>query len=207
MEILLKYFPRLSPIQKQQYGQLIEEIMSWNQRINLISRKDTEHLAERHILHSLGIAMHVSFASGERVLDVGTGGGFPGLPLAIMFPAASFTLIDSIGKKINAVSEISRSLKLENVRCLQLRAEDYPGRVQYVVSRAVAGLDRFTVWISDKFDKDPGPTSGLWYLKGGDLEEELQAFPEAVIYDLKKDFSESFFESKKLVWMSPNSLR
>jgi 16S rRNA (guanine527-N7)-methyltransferase len=137
MEIIRKYFPSLSAVQLQQYQQFLESVIYWNQRINLISRKDIDHLAERHILHSLAIAKHVQFSSGDTILDVGTGGGFPGIPLAIFFPEAQFTLIDSIGKKVNAVSQIIHSLNIDNANCMQARAEDYPSQARSVVSRAV----------------------------------------------------------------------
>ncbi len=208
MEILLKYFPGLSPLQQEQYLRLNDLVVYWNEHINLVSRKDIEYLPVRHILHSLGIAIHIRFDPSDTVLDVGTGGGFPGLPLAIMFPETRFTLIDSIGKKVHAVSEMSRSLELHNVQCIQVRAENYREKTQYVVSRAVCGLNRFTEWVRDKLVEIPGEGSrcGIWYLKGGYLEEELRPFREASVYELKSAFSESFFESKKLVWLPRKSL-
>lgn len=206
--MLLKYFPGLTPRQQDQYLQLNDLVVYWNERINLISRKDIEYLPERHILHSLGIAIHAAFSRTDSVLDIGTGGGFPGLPLAIMFPDTSFTLIDSIGKKVHVVSEMSRSLDLQNVQCMQVRAENYPEKTKYVVSRAVAELSRFTDWVRDKFTETHGKGSetGIWYLKGGDLAEELKPFPEAITYNLKNAFSEPFFETKKLVWLPRKSL-
>ncbi len=209
MEILFKYFPDLTPLQRERYLRLNELLRHWNRRINLVSRKDIEHLPERHILHSLGIAVHARFSPSGRVLDVGTGGGFPGLPLAILFPDTQFILIDSVGKKIRAVEEISRSLQLANVRCLQVRAEDFPQKVQHVVSRAVAELGTFAGWLRNSFSEDPesdNPT-GIWYLKGGDLENEMKSFPGSRIYDLKDTFSEAYFESKKLVWIPAKGLK
>ncbi|MCK4747886.1 MAG: 16S rRNA (guanine(527)-N(7))-methyltransferase RsmG [Bacteroidales bacterium] len=208
MEILLKYFPGLSPLQKEQYSRLHDLVVEWNRRINLISRKDIEHLYERHILHSLGIALHARFTPTDTVLDVGTGGGFPGLPLAIIFPETRFTLIDSIGKKVHVVNEISRSLELENVQCIQVRAENFRGKIHHVVCRAVTSLDRLTGWVRDKLVEVPeeGSQNGIWYLKGGDLVEELRPFPEAKVFDLKGVLREPFFESKKLVWLPRFSL-
>ncbi len=189
------------------YKSLADLCMSWNQKINLVSRKDIEHLTERHILHSLGIAIHAPITPSTRILDVGTGGGYPGLPLAIMFPDTRFMLIDSIGKKVNVVKSIAAELKLENVRCLQIRAEDYKDAADMVVSRAVSKLDRFTTWVAPNLRHKPSKGSGIWYLKGGDLEEEVKSFRGTKIFDLKDVFSEPFFETKKLVWLSPHALK
>ncbi len=207
MDILLKYFPELNAVQLDRYKSLADLTMSWNQKINLISRKDIEHLHERHILHSLGIALYAPITPSTRILDVGTGGGFPGLPLAIMFPETRFTLIDSIGKKINVVKSIAAELELKNVRCLQIRAEDYKGAVDMVVSRAVTKLDRFTAWVAPNLAHKPKKGSGIWYLKGGYLEEEMKNFHGSKVFELKDVFSETFFETKKLVWLPPHALK
>ena len=209
MEIIRKYFPELSPEQLERYRQLEGLVLSWNQRINLISRKETGFISERHILHSLGIAKFASFLPGESVIDVGTGGGFPGLPLAIFFPATEFLLIDSIGKKINAVREMASELDLQNVKCRQVRAEDLDLKADHIVSRAVTNLDRFVSWIHGKLKKhsnNPDHAKGLWYLKGGDLSGELGSFPDALIYELNQEFKEEFFDTKKLVFLDANSL-
>jgi len=207
MDIILKYFPELSPLQQDQYLLLNEQVIHWNRHINLVSRKDTDQLPVHHILHSLGIALHASFSPEDKVLDVGTGGGFPGLPLAILFPHTRFTLIDSIGKKVRAVNEISGSLELQNVRCIQIRAENYTGKVHHIVSRAVTGLEKFTGWVSKNLMPGPDTSrSGIWYLKGGDLREELKPYPEARVFELKEDYSEDFFDTKKLIWLHPKSL-
>ncbi len=209
MEIIRKYFPELSADQEQQLQQYLESIIYWNQRINLISRKDIDHLSERHILHSLTIASYVKFRPSDTVLDVGTGGGFPGIPLAILFPAARFTLIDSIGKKVNAVNQIIHSLKLDNAACHQVRAENLTSKSRYVVSRAVTNLLRFTGWVKNKIEP-PSPASpgnGIYYLKGGDLREELESFKNITVHSLKEIYSEPFFDSKKLVYLPYESLQ
>ena len=203
MDIIRKYFPDLDPLQIGQLVRFKEEILIWNLRLNLVSRKDTPHLEERHILHSLGIAAFYSFPDSCSVLDVGTGGGFPGIPLAILYPRARFTLIDSVGKKINAVREISASLRLSNVEIRQVRAEMLEGAYHFVVSRAVTNLSRFTEWVDSHIlgPTKEFPDNGILYLKGGDLKEELKLFPGARIYSLKERFSEPFFETKKLVYL------
>jgi 16S rRNA (guanine527-N7)-methyltransferase len=207
MDILLKYFPELDSVQLEQYQGLVDLTSDWNRKINLISRKDIEHVVERHILHSLGIALHAPFRSGIRILDVGTGGGFPGLPLAIMFPDARFTLIDSIGKKVNVVESICAELGLKNASCLKIRAEDYTRQTDLVISRAVTRLERFTGWVIKNLPGESTEGSGIWYLKGGDLGVELKPYPEARVYELSESFSEPFFESKKLVWLSSHTLK
>lgn len=203
-EIILKYFPNLSELQIQQFEQLGKLYTYWNDQINVVSRKDIDSLYEKHVLHSLGIAKVVSFKPGTAILDVGTGGGFPGIPLAILFPKCNFLLIDSIGKKIKVVNEVAQALGLENVEALQRRAEEIKYDFDFIVSRAVTSLPKFNSWIKGRFSKENfnDIPNGLLYLKGGDLEEELkEAGKPYTMYDLTKFFDEPFFETKKVVYL------
>lgn len=202
MEILLKYFPELTPNQQLQFGELAKLYAEWNEKINLVSRKDIDFLFERHILHSLGIAKVVNFKSKTSVLDVGTGGGFPGIPLAILFPDSYFHLIDSIGKKIMVVNDISQKLGLKNVKAEQIRAEAVDDKFDFVVSRAVTRLAPFYEWVRGKFLKGGfnDLDNGILYLKGGDLDEEIKELKKKVIvYNLSDYFQEEFFETKKVL--------
>ena len=209
MDIIRKYFPELNRGQIEQLGRFRDLIVDVNSRINLVSRKDIDHLEERHILHSLAIARFAPFVAGDTVLDVGTGGGFPGIPLAIHAPEVGFTLIDSIGKKVHALEHIIQSLGLINANCLQVRAENYPSKTRYVVSRAVTRLDRFASWVKDKIEPPDAdtPHNGIYYLKGGDLQEEISDFRNVTVHPLNKLFSEPFFESKKLLYLPYRSLQ
>ncbi len=203
MDRILNYFPHLSSNQKEQFSELGPLYAEWNERINVISRKDIEALYLRHVLHSLGIAKVQDFLPGSRVLDIGTGGGFPGVPLAIMFPETKFVLVDSIGKKIKVVGEVARELRLENVEAVHGRAEKQKGQFDFIVSRAVTNMSDFVKWTRNKFLKEnrhPLP-NGILYLKGGDLREELKPFQKARIYSLSDYFEEDFFETKKVVYL------
>lgn len=202
-ELILKYFPHLSENQKQQFDKLQELYAEWNAKINVISRKDMDSLYEKHVLHSLGIARVMNFSPNTKVLDIGTGGGFPGIPLAIMFPETHFTLVDSIGKKITVVKEVAAALQLQNVTAIHARAEDIPGKFHFVVSRAVTQMPVFLRWLKGKFEKvqfNP-KHNGVLYLKGGDLSEELSGL-KCEIFDLKNYFEGEFFETKKVVYLS-----
>lgn len=203
MEAILKYFPELTPLQLQQYEQVIDLYKEWNTKINVISRKDIEHLATRHVLHSLGIAKVQPFLPQTQVLDVGTGGGFPGIPLAILFPETDFFLVDSIGKKIKVVQDIAQVLQLKNVKAEQLRAETISQKFDFVVSRAVTQMPEFVTWVSGKFKKKSlhQRKNGILYLKGGDLTAELASFPNAEVFNLQNYFSEDFFDTKKVVYL------
>ena len=203
MELLLKYFLELTPKQIAQYTEAISLYKDWNTRINVISRKDMEHFVLHHLLHSLGIAKICSFESGIKVLDVGTGGGFPGIPLAILYPEVSFHLVDSIGKKIKVVQEVANALSLTNVTYQQVRVETLEGQYDYIVSRAVTQMDDFYKLTKHllKPVTNKGDKRGILYLKGGDLTEELAAFPSAVVYNLSDVFEEDFFETKKVVYL------
>jgi 16S rRNA (guanine527-N7)-methyltransferase len=198
-----KYFHHLSPLQISQFEQLFDLYSHWNAQINVISRKDIDLLEERHVLHSLGIASIMTFKPGTRIMDVGTGGGFPGIPLAIMFPQSEFLLIDSTGKKIKVVNEVSAALGLQNVVGRQQRAQEVKEKFHFVVSRAVTEFPLFYQWVKDKFLKESfnDLPNGILYLKGGDLKEEFGRFyDKARFFDLKDHFDEEFFETKKVVY-------
>ena len=202
MELITKYFPNLTPVQLQKFEKLGALYPEWNAQINVISRKDIELLYERHILHSLGIAKVIEFKSGTTILDVGTGGGFPGIPLAIMFPEAKFHLVDSVSKKIKVVQEIAEALELDNVRADAIRAEKIDDEYEFIVSRAVTRLRPFMGWISNKVSKNSfhDLLNGVLYLKGGDLAEEIkEANYKTKVFDLADHFEEPFFETKKVL--------
>lgn len=207
MDIILKYFPELTERQREQFAALLPLYEEWNAQINVISRKDMEHFYEHHVLHSLAIAKVMRFASMSEVLDVGTGGGFPGVPLAIMFPDARFTLIDSIGKKIKVVSDVIDRLGLTNSTAMQIRAEQLEGEYDFVVSRAVTTLGEFVPWVKKKISKSQynDLRNGILYLKGGDLTKELFTFRHKVkTWDISDFFNEEFFETKKVIYLPIN---
>jgi 16S rRNA (guanine527-N7)-methyltransferase len=202
--IVTHYFPSLTERQVQQFSQLGELYRNWNSKINVISRKDIDNLYVNHVLHSLGIARIVTFNPGAEILDVGTGGGFPGIPLAILFPQAKFKLVDSIGKKITVVREVSQALGLANVNAEQIRAEELRGKYDFIVSRAVTQMKEFYDWVQNKVKKDSHHTldNGILYLKGGDLDEEMSALKKPYsVYRLSDYFSEDFFQTKHVVYL------
>lgn len=201
VDIILKYFPDLTETQVQQFTQLESLYKEWNAQINVISRKDIDELYIRHVLHSLGIAKVQPFAAKSRVLDVGTGGGFPGIPLAILFPETTFLLVDSIGKKIKVVNGVAQAIGLTNLTAEHMRAEKVKGEFDFIVSRAVTAMPDFMKWVKKKCAKKQRHElkNGILYLKGGDLTEELKEFPKATLYDLPTYFEEDFFETKKVV--------
>lgn len=203
MDIILKYFPDLSDIQIQQFEKLEHLYHDWNLKINVVSRKDIDELYLRHVLHSLGIAKIQSFLPDSYVLDVGTGGGFPGIPLAILFPKTQFHLVDSIGKKIKVVEEVVSGLELKNIKPINDRVENISGRYDFIVSRAVAQMETFVRWTEGKIAKKSRHErkNGILYLKGGNLDEELQPFPQATVYPLKDYFKEDFFDTKSVVYL------
>ena len=204
MDIILKYFPNLTERQREQFAALLPLYEEWNAQINVISRKDMEHFYEHHVLHSLAIAKVMGFAPMSEVLDVGTGGGFPGVPLAIMFPDARFTLIDSICKKIKVVNDVIDRLGLSNSKAMQIRAEMLDGEYDFVVSRAVTTLGEFVPWVKKKISKSQYNKlhNGILYLKGGDLTNELFAFRHKVkTWDISDFFEEEFFETKKVIYL------
>jgi 16S rRNA (guanine527-N7)-methyltransferase len=201
MDEIIKHFPYLTDIQKEQFAKLDALYHDWNEKINVISRKDIDALYTKHILHSLGIAKIIKFEPGTFVLDVGTGGGFPGIPLAILFPETRFFLIDIIGKKIKVVQAVAEALELKNVKAEQLRAENVKGDFDFIVSRAVTNMPDFVSWVKTKIKKNNKHQlkNGILYLKGGDLTEELKDFPKATEYNLADFFEDEFFETKKVV--------
>jgi 16S rRNA (guanine527-N7)-methyltransferase len=201
MEAILKHFPNLTEVQKEQFQQLDSLYHDWNEKINVISRKDIDALYTKHVLHSLGIAKVQRFEPGTFVLDVGTGGGFPGIPLAILFPETRFYLIDVIAKKIKVVQAVADALGLKNVKAEQIRAENVKGDFDFIVSRAVTNMPDFVSWVKTKIKKQHKHElkNGILYLKGGDLTEELKDFPKATLYDLTDFFEDEFFETKKVV--------
>ena len=207
MKQIEHYFPNLTDKQRNQFSKLEEIYQHWNEQINVISRKDTENFYERHVLHSLGIAKVMEFTSRSSILDIGTGGGFPGIPLAILFPECQFTLVDSIGKKIKVVKEISNELGLQNISAHHLRAEEVKGKYHFIVSRAVTQMPEFIGWVSSKIEKHSAHNlkNGILYLKGGDLKEELSTVKQKHrIYSLSDYFEEPFFETKKVVHVELN---
>ncbi|WP_159799542.1 16S rRNA (guanine(527)-N(7))-methyltransferase RsmG [Flavobacterium sp. MK4S-17] len=204
MQEVIKYFPNLTDKQKAQFGRLEELYKEWNSRINVISRKDIDELYTRHVLHSLGIAKVMEFNPGAKVMDVGTGGGFPGIPLAILFPETDFYLIDVIGKKIKVVQEVAQALGLKNVKAEQKRAENVNDEFDFIVSRAVTNMPDFVKWVRGKVKKEQNHElpNGILYLKGGDLAEELQVFQRVTLYNLSDYFEDEFFETKKVVHLA-----
>lgn len=205
MEEILHYFPNLDDFQQHQFQRSFEVYKSWNDQINVVSRKEFDTFYERHILHSMSIAKFIQFQPGTRVLDLGTGGGFPGVPLAILFPEVAFTLVDSIGKKIKVVNEVSNALNIQNIRAFHQRVEEVKGQFDFVVSRAVAPLSDLLSWTKGKYsgEQKNALPNGLICLKGGDLREEVNAVKMHFIverYKLSDYFNEPFFETKELVY-------
>ena len=203
--IIYKYFPGLSNLQKDQFNALQNIYIEWNNRINVISRKDMDNFHLHHVLHSLAIGKAFLFTRGDIILDVGTGGGFPGIPLAILFPDTKFVLLDSIQKKIKVVTEVINHLKLRNAQPLRARVEEHPGRYDYVISRAVTSFPAFVEMTWEKLKKEEG-RGGIIYLKGGDLTEELFLFRDRIkLFGISEFFDEPFFDTKKIIFLPSGS--
>lgn len=203
-QLILSYFPDLTEKQIEQFDQLEELYQEWNSKINVISRKDMDQFYVHHVLHSLGIAKVMGFQPGTKILDIGTGGGFPGIPLAILFPDTHFHLVDSIGKKITVVKEVAKALKLSNVEAQQARAESLVRKYDFVISRAVTRMINFYPWVKGKIKREDFNEfqNGILYLKGGDVDEEMEELDKSyVTYHLSDYFKEDFFETKKVVYM------
>lgn len=203
-QLILTYFPDLTEKQIEQFDRLEELYQEWNAKINVISRKDMDQFYIHHVLHSLGIAKVMSFQPGTKILDIGTGGGFPGIPLAILFPDTHFHLVDSIGKKITVVKEVAKALKLGNVEAQQARAESMVRKYDFVISRAVTRMINFYPWVKGKIKREDFNEfqNGILYLKGGDVDEEMEELDKSyVTYHLSDYFKEDFFETKKVVYM------
>ncbi|MET7030824.1 16S rRNA (guanine(527)-N(7))-methyltransferase RsmG [Sediminicola luteus] len=203
VDLIYKYFPTLTDEQKEQFAKLQELYQDWNQKINVVSRKDIDELYLRHVLHSLAIAKVQQFNPGTTVLDVGTGGGFPGIPLAILFPETHFTLVDAIGKKIKVVEEVVEGLGITNVTAKNMRVEELKEQFDFIVSRAVAAMPTFVHWVKGKVKKNSvhERRNGILYLKGGDLTEELMDYKTVEIIDLPDFYEEEFFDTKKVVYL------
>ena len=203
LEIILKYFKSLSENQIRQFSLLYQLYSDWNEKINVISRKDIDHLYEKHVLHSLAIAKIIEFRQGTSILDIGTGGGFPGIPLAIMFPHAGFTLIDSIGKKIRVVDDIIAKLDLNNAIARQIHSNELKQKFDFIISRAVTAFPEFVKLAKGKINQKNinSLANGIMYLKGGELEDEIKLFRnKAILYPVSDNFSEEFFKSKYIVY-------
>ncbi len=203
VDLIYKYFPNLTNEQKEQFAKLQDLYQDWNQKINVVSRKDIDELYLRHVLHSLAIAKVQQFNPGTTVLDVGTGGGFPGIPLAILFPETHFTLVDAIGKKIKVVEEVVEGLGITNVTAKNMRVEELKEQFDFIVSRAVAAMPTFVHWIKGRIKKtsEHERRNGILYLKGGDLTEELKDYRTVEIIDLSNFYEEEFFDTKKIVYL------